>query len=54
MLKLCSAKARTNKHQPCLQPSMANGRCRLHGGLTPRHNPGPKTAAGKARQKMGS
>lgn len=52
MLKLCGAKARRNNHQPCKQPAMANGRCRLHGGLTPKHNLGPKTESGKLRQKM--
>ncbi len=26
----------------------------LHGELTPKHNPGPKTEKGKFRQKMGS
>ena len=52
MLKLCGAKARRNGHQPCCQPAMANGRCRLHGGLVPKHNPGAKTEAGKLRQKM--
>lgn len=54
MLRLCGAKARTNKHQPCRQPAMENGRCRQHGGLVPKHNPGPKTEGGKMRQKMGS
>lgn len=54
MLRLCGAKARTNKYQPCRQPAMENGRCRLHGGLVPKHNPGPRTEAGKLRQKMGS
>lgn len=54
MLRLCGAKARRNGHKPCRQPAMANGRCRLHGGLVPKHNPGPKTEAGKLRQKMGS
>jgi len=52
MLKLCGAKARTNGHQPCRQPAMANGRCRLHGGLT--RNSGAKTPEGKLRQKMAS
>jgi hypothetical protein len=28
--------ARTRKGTKCLQPAMPNGRCRLHGGLTPR------------------
>lgn len=54
MLRLCGAKARTNGHQPCRQPAMENGRCRLHGGLVPKNNPGAKTEEGKLRQKMGS
>lgn len=54
MLKLCGAKAKINKYEPCNLPAMDNGRCRLHGGLTPRNNPGAKTEAGKLRQKMGS
>lgn len=54
MIKLCGAKARTNKHRPCRQPAMPNGKCRLHGGLNPKNNPGPKTEEGKLRQKMGS
>lgn len=54
MLKLCGARARTNNHNPCRQPAMANGRCRLHGGLTPKNNPGAKTEEGKYRQKMAS
>ena len=54
MLRLCGAKARTNGKQPCRQPAMANGRCRLHGGLTPKHNPGPKTTQGRLKQKMAS
>jgi len=52
MLKECGAKARTNGHKPCRQPAMANGRCRLHGGLT--CNTGAKTEEGKLRQKMAS
>lgn len=54
MLRMCGAKARSNGKLPCRQPSMANGRCRLHGGLTPKHNPGPKTAEGRLKQKMAS
>ncbi len=50
MIRECGAKARTNKHKHCLQPAMANGRCRLHGGLT--CNTGAKTEKGKLRQKM--
>lgn len=54
MIRECGARARTNNHQPCRRIAMANGRCRLHGGLTPKHNPGPKTKEGKQRQKMAS
>ncbi len=54
MIRECGAKARTNGHQPCQRIAMSNGRCHLHGGLTPKHNPGPKTKEGKLRQKMGS
>lgn len=28
--------------------------CRIHGGLTPKHNPGPKTEAGRQRQHTAS
>jgi hypothetical protein len=32
----CGAKTRWNGDgHPCLQPAMANGRCRLHGGKNP-------------------
>jgi hypothetical protein len=52
MIRECGAKARTNNHQPCRRIAMANGKCHLHGGLTPKHNPGPKTKEGQMRQKM--
>jgi hypothetical protein len=52
MIRECGAKSRTNNHQPCRRIAMTNGRCRLHGGLTPKHNLGPKTEKGKLRQKM--
>lgn len=54
MNRECGAKARTNGHQPCRRMGMANGRCHLHGGKVPKHNPGPKTEEGRIRQKMGS
>jgi hypothetical protein len=54
MIRECGAKARTNGHQPCRRIGMANGRCHLHGGLVPKHNPGPKTEEGRLKQKMGS
>lgn len=52
MIRACGAKARTNGHQPCQRIAMANGRCHLHGGLVPKHNPGPKTEEGRQRQHM--
>ena len=52
MIRECGAKARTNNHRPCRRIGMANGRCHLHGGLTPKHNSGPKTEEDKFRQKM--
>ena len=42
--KRCGAR-RKRDGQPCQQPAMPNGRCRLHGGLST----GPQTAEGKAR-----
>lgn len=44
-VKLCGAKARRNNHQPCRQPAMKNGRCRMHGGKST----GPKTEEGKKK-----
>lgn len=52
MIRECGAKARTNGHQPCRRIAMSNGKCHLHGGLVPKHNPGPKTEEGKRRQHM--
>lgn len=48
MTQECGAKARTNNHKPCRQPAMANGRCRLHGGLST----GPKTSEGRQKAKQ--
>jgi hypothetical protein len=36
--------ARTRASDPCRQPALGNGRCRLHGGKST----GPRTEAGKA------
>lgn len=46
--------AKTRRGTPCQCPAVTNGRCRLHGGLSP----GPKTAEGiecirRARLKHG-
>lgn len=40
--------ARTRRGTQCQCPAMANGRCRLHGGLST----GPKTAAGIERIRL--
>ncbi|WP_408607359.1 HGGxSTG domain-containing protein [Algiphilus aromaticivorans] len=42
----CRAFAR-NTGQPCRMTALANGRCKLHGGLST----GPRTPAGKARSR---
>ena len=39
--------ARTRAGDPCRQPALANGRCRLHGGKST----GPRTGAGKAASR---
>jgi len=39
----CGARSKRNNHQPCKQPAMKNGRCRLHGGKST----GPRTLEGK-------
>jgi hypothetical protein len=44
-ITLCGAKARRNNNQPCRQPAMKNGRCRMHGGKST----GPKSTEGKRR-----
>jgi len=31
--KLCGARCRTKGGAPCEQPGMANGRCKMHGGV---------------------
>jgi len=45
----CGAKRRRNP-EACKAPAMANGRCRLHGGLST----GPKTTEGLARSQRGN
>ena len=39
--------AKTRRQAACLGPAMANGRCRMHGGMST----GPRTAAGLARSR---
>ncbi len=47
-VRLCGAQARQNNHQPCRQPAMKNGRCRLHGGKST----GPKTQQGQNKSAL--
>ena len=42
----CGAR-RKSDGQPCRQPGMANGRCRMHGGLST----GPRTPEGLERSR---
>ena len=44
-ITLCGAKARRKNNEPCTQPAMKNGRCRMHGGKST----GPKSTEGKRR-----
>lgn len=56
---VCGAKGKTTG-KPCQQPPMENGRCRLHGGLTPkgdhwhlvRRQSSSKRAAAKLQAKL--
>lgn len=41
----CGAKTKSGK--PCRAPAMANGRCRIHGGATPRGRALPQTTHGR-------
>lgn len=41
----CGAKTKSGK--PCRAPAMANGRCRIHGGATPRGHALPQTTHGR-------
>jgi hypothetical protein len=43
----CGARARHTGGRPCKAPSLANGRCRHHGGKST----GPKTAEGLERSR---
>jgi hypothetical protein len=47
---ICGAKTRSG--QPCRTPPMANGRCRLHGGATPRGLASPQFKHGKYSQDL--
>jgi hypothetical protein len=42
--------AKTRRGTKCQSPAMANGRCRIHGGLST----GPKTAEGRERARTAS
>jgi hypothetical protein len=53
-LPKCQAKAKQSGKR-CGNFAVRNRNvCHIHGGKTPKHNCGPKTEAGKMRQKIGS
>jgi uncharacterized protein YjcR len=47
---LCAA--RTRKGTPCQNPAMANGRCRMHGGKTPRGTDLPQFKTGRFSKSL--
>lgn len=50
--KLCGARCRTKGGDPCLQPGMKNGRCRMHGGVFyKRETHGATTLRAKAERR---
>lgn len=51
-VKLCGARCRTKGGAPCEQPGMANGRCKMHGGVFCRREiHGNSTLRAKAERK---
>lgn len=53
--KTCGAKCRTKQGAPCLGPSMANGRCRMHnGGASKRATHARETNYAKLQRKKES
>lgn len=48
--KICGAK--TVRGQPCKAPPMANGRCRVHGGATPKGVDSPQFIHGRYSQYL--
>lgn len=52
-IKPCGAKCRTKGGEPCNQPGMKNGRCRMHGGVFyKRETHGGTTLRAKAKRKQ--
>lgn len=52
-VKLCGARCRTKGGDPCLQPGMKNGRCKMHGGsFYKREIHGRSTLRAKAERKF--
>lgn len=50
--KLCGARCRTKNGEPCSQPGMKNGRCKMHGGsLYKRETHGRSTLLAKAERR---
>lgn len=53
-LPVCKAKSKQTGKRCGNYAVRKRNVCQIHGGKTPRHNCGPKTAEGKIRQKRGS
>lgn len=52
-VKLCGARCRTKDGDPCLQPGMKNGRCKMHGGcFYKKETHGRSTLRAKAERTM--
>lgn len=52
-VRLCGAKCRTKGGDPCLQPGMKNGRCKMHGGcFYKKEVHGRSTLCAKAERMM--
>jgi hypothetical protein len=51
-VKICGAKCRTKNGDPCEQPGMKNGRCKMHGGVFyKRETHGKTTLRAKEQRK---
>jgi|GEM_PF-2518209 len=49
---ICGAKTRSNSCLPCKLKPLANGRCRFHGGLTPKKHGQFTKAAIQERRRI--
>jgi uncharacterized protein YjcR len=49
MHRALKCRARTRSGQPCQAPAMSNGRCRMHGGMSPGAPKGNRNAVKHGR-----